>query len=135
MRRHDHPARRRHRRNVQAAGRSLGALTRSWGCETVDVPAEASPAAGAMGRDDGKVVDPVSAAALVLSIPSSVLAVQDLADRIRERRRAQELIGQAQHLAAQQVTVSVRSGSRTADLSTLTPDQLLDLLVGDDPAS
>ena len=42
----------------------------------------------------------------MLSIPSAALAVADLADRIRKRRRATELIDHAQQLAAQQVTVT-----------------------------
>ena len=71
----------------------------------------------------------------MLSIPSVALAVLDLADRIRKRRRAEELIGRAQHLAAQQVTVFLISDGRAVDLRTLTPDQLLDLLASEDPAS
>ena len=74
-------------------------------------------------------------ASLVLSIPSAALAVQDLADRIRKRRRAQELIDHAQHLATQQVTVTLISDSHTAELHTLSPDQLLDLQASEDPAS
>jgi hypothetical protein len=41
-----------------------------------------------------------SQASLVLSIPSAALAVTDLADRIRKRRRATELIDHAQQVAA-----------------------------------
>lgn len=76
----------------------------------------------------------MSIATLVMSIPPAVLAVRDLADRIRKRRRAKELIGQAQQLAARQVTVYLMTPGRTVELRTLTPDQLLDL-AGDDPAS
>jgi hypothetical protein len=57
-----------------------------------------------------------------------------LADRIRKRRRAAELIDHAQQLAARQVTVYLVSPGRATDLSTLTPDQLLDL-ADEDPAS
>ena len=69
-----------------------------------------------------------------MSIPPAALAVRDLADRIRKRRRANELIDHAQQLAAQQVTVYLMSRSRTVELRTLTPDQLLDL-ADEDPAS
>ena len=54
----------------------------------------------------------VSMASLVLSIPSAALAVADLADRIRKRRRAQELIDHAQLLAARQVRVYLMSQGR-----------------------
>jgi hypothetical protein len=77
----------------------------------------------------------VALASLVVSLPSAALAVADLADRIRKRRRAKELIDHAQHLATQQVTVHLVSGSRTVELRTLDPDQLLDLQANDGPAS
>ncbi len=70
----------------------------------------------------------------MLSIPSAALAVLDLADRIRKRRRAAELIDHAQQLATQQVTIYLISQGRTVELRTLTPDQLLDL-ADEDPAS
>src|SRR5690242_11880404 len=86
--------------NAETAKRSLEALARDWGCEIVQAPAETATAAGTTGRDE-KGLDPVAVTSLVLSIPPAALAVQDLADRIRKRRRAKELIDQAQHLAAQ----------------------------------
>jgi hypothetical protein len=121
--------------DTSAAMRSLQALARSWGVEIVDAPAEAAAAAGAGHHDDSKVIDPVAVASLVLSIPSAALAVADLADRIRKRRRAQELMDHAQHLAAQQVSIYLISHGRTTDLRTLTPDQLLDQLADEDAAS
>ena len=120
--------------NVDAAKRSLEALAHSWGHEIAEAPAEATTAAGTSHDDDDKVIDPVAVASLVLSIPSAALAVQDLADRIRKRHRAKELIDHAQQLAAQQVTVCLISADRTVELRTLTPDQLLDL-ADEDPAS
>ena len=93
--------------NVEAARRSLEAMAHSWGHEIAEAPAEAAAAAGTIHHDDGKAIDPVALASLVLSIPSAALAVLDLADRIRKRRRANELIDHAQHLAAQQVTVNL----------------------------
>lgn len=121
--------------NAEVAKRSLGTMAHGWGYEIAEAPAEATAAAATIHHDDGKAIDPVPVAALVLSIPSAALAVLDLADRIRKRRRAKELIGHAQQLAAQHVTVSLISCSRTVELRTLAPDQLLDLLAGEDPAS
>jgi hypothetical protein len=37
---------------------------------------------------DRKVIDPISLAALILSIPSAVLAVMDIADRLTKHRKA-----------------------------------------------
>jgi hypothetical protein len=116
------------------ARRSLEELARSWGEEITDTDAE-PPAAGMTRRGDGKGIDPVALATLVVSIPSAALAAVDLADRIRKRRRAGELIDHAQQLAGQQVTIYVIVPERTVELRTLTPDQLLDLLPDDHPAS
>jgi hypothetical protein len=41
---------------------------------------------------DRKVVDPISFADLILSIPSAVLAVIDIADRLTKRRKAQAVM-------------------------------------------
>ena len=119
--------------NTEAAKRTLEVMAHSWGAEITGAPAEAA-AAGTIHHDDGKIIDPVSIATLVMSIPPAVLAVRDLADRIRKRRRANELIDYAQQLASQQVIVRLVSPSRTVELRTLTPDQLLDL-AGEDPPS
>jgi hypothetical protein len=112
--------------NVEAARRNLEALAHSWGHEMTETPANA-PEAAAAARNDDKVIDPVSVAALVVSIPSAALAVLDLADRIHKRRRAKELIDHARQLATQQVTVYLMSQSHPVELTTLAPDQLLDL--------
>lgn len=119
--------------STAAAQRALQALARNWGQDTTQVPAGAS--AGTSRDDPGKALDPVSLTALVLSIPSTALAVADLADRIRKRRRASELIDHAQQLASQHVTLTLITQTRTAELRTLTPDQLLDLIASEeDPA-
>jgi hypothetical protein len=120
--------------NMEAAQRSLEALAHSWGYETAEASAEALTAATSHD-EDSKVIDPVSVAAAVLSVPSAALAVLDLADRIHKRRRARELIDHAQQLAAQQVTVRLLSHGRIVELRTLAPDQLLDLLASEDPPS
>ncbi|MGD0686223.1 MAG: hypothetical protein ABSA03_14035 [Streptosporangiaceae bacterium] len=118
--------------NVEAAKHSLEAIAHSWGHEIAEAQAEATTAAAPVHDDDRKFIDPVSVTALVLSIPSAATAVLDLADRIHKRRRARELIDQAQQLAGQQVTVSLMSQSRTIELRTLDPDELLDLLADED---
>jgi hypothetical protein len=118
--------------HTEAARRSLEAIAHSWGHEIAEVPAAAT-AAGTIHNNDGKAIDPVSMATLALSIPSTALAVLDLADRIHKRRRAKELIDNAQQLAAQQVTVCLISQNRTVELRTLTPDHLLDLQADEDP--
>jgi len=118
----------------EAARRELEALARSWGHELTEARPHTSGAAG-VTRGDDKALDPISITALVLSIPSAALAVHDLTDRIQKRRRAKELIDHAQRLAAQQITAHLMSQSRPRELTTLTPDQLLDLLVNEDPPS
>jgi hypothetical protein len=120
--------------NTAEARNSLQALARSWGHQISPAPPAAPPAAGTAHGDDGKAIDPVSLTALILSIPSTALAVSDLADRIRKRHRAQELLRHAQQLTAQQVTIYLITPGRTIELRTLTPDQVLDL-AADDPAS
>lgn len=112
-----------------AARHSLEELARSWGHQITEAPAEAMTAVRA-DHDGGKAIDPVAVASPVLSIPSAALAVADLADRIRKRRRAAEPIDHARQQAARQVTIYLI----TPDLSALTPDQLLDLS-DEDPAS
>jgi hypothetical protein len=113
---------------VQAASRGLQAITQAWGHPAIETP----PAQGT--DNEVKSIDPASLAALILSIPSTALAVMDLTDRIRKRKRATELIDHARQLASQQVTATLVSQHHTTDLSTLTPDQLLDL-IADETAS
>ncbi len=120
------------RQSIEPARYSIAALARAWDQEISEAAAESTP--GAAARSD-KGADPTAVIALVLSIPSTALAVLDLADRIRKRHRAQELISHAQHLASQQVTTCLIARSRTIELRTLTPDQLLDLIADDEAAS
>jgi hypothetical protein len=72
---------------------------------------------------------------LVVSLPSAALAVFDLADRIGKRRRAGELIDHARHQATEQVSIYLITQGRPVELRTLTPDQLLDQIADEDPAS
>jgi hypothetical protein len=120
--------------NLEAAQRTLAVLAHSWGYETAQAPAE-TPTAASRHDEDSKAIDPVSVAAAVLSIPSAALAVLDLADRIHKRRRARELIDHSQQLFAQQVTVRLISQGRVVELRALSPDQLLDLVLDEDPAT
>jgi hypothetical protein len=61
--------------------------------------------------------------------------VLDLADRIHKRRRAKDLIDHARQLAAQHVTVHLITHDHPVELTTLAPDQLLDLLADETPAN
>ncbi|WMD08807.1 hypothetical protein [Streptomyces sp. FXY-T5] len=115
--------------NAETAEKSVAALMSSWGYQP-----EPAPSAEPANDPDTKVVDPISVTALVVSIPSAMLAVADIADRIRKRRRASELIERAQQLGAQQVAVRLVCEDRSVDLATLTPDQLLDL-IADEPSA
>jgi hypothetical protein len=110
---------------LKQARHDLHDLAASWGHEIADTPA---PAAGT----GGKAVDPVAIASLAVSLPSAALAVTDLADRIRKRRRAAELIDHARQQAARQVTITVITPGRITQLTNLTPDQILDLQNGPD---
>ena len=109
----------------------LEALAHGWGCEITQDP-DGTLSAATSHDENRKAIDPVSVAAAVLSIPSAALAVADLADRIHKRRRARELIDHAQQLADQHVTVRLVSQGHTAELRTMAPDQLLELLAGED---
>ena len=121
--------------NAGVARRSLEDLARSWGHEITQAPAGSAPAAGTGRRDEGKAVDPVALASLVLSLPSAALAVADLADRIGKRRRAEELIEHARHLASQQVNIYVIAQGQPVELGALTADQLIDQFADEEPAS
>jgi hypothetical protein len=91
-------------------------------------------AAASASDDDRRTIDPVALASLVCSIPSTALAVADLAYRIGKRRRAKELIDHASDLVGQHVTARVITRTREVELRTMTPDQLPDLLDADETA-
>jgi hypothetical protein len=115
--------------DVEAAMKSVATLTASWG-----YPPEPAPTPEPVTGPETKGVDPVAVASLIVSIPSAMLAVADIADRIHKRRRAAELIERARQLRTQQGAARLVSGDRSVDLATLTPDQLLDL-IADEPTA
>ena len=77
-----------------------------------------------------KAIHPISLAALIFSIPSTSLAVWDIADRIRKRRKAQAVIDAVKQLKAEkQVDVYLLAPNDQRPLvASLNPDQLLDLV-------
>ena len=79
---------------------------------------------------DREVIDPISLAALILSIPSAVLAVMDIADRLTKRSKAQAVIDAAKKAKAeQQVDIYMLTSDQTPQsVANLMPDQLLDLV-------
>jgi hypothetical protein len=83
----------------------------------------------ALPEAERKAVDPISLAALVLSIPSAVLAVMDLADRITKRRRAKALIETATRLRVERkVETYVVTAEGPQPLGDMVPDALLELV-------
>ncbi|MEV7287093.1 hypothetical protein AB0O01_21420 [Streptomyces sp. NPDC093252] len=114
--------------DAEAAEKSVAALISGWGYQ----PEPVSAAEPLVPGPDTKGIDPVALTSLIVSIPSAMLAVADITDRIRKRRRAGELIEHAQQAQAQARLVI---GDRSIDLATLTPDQLLDLIADEPPAT
>ncbi|EGV33789.1 hypothetical protein ThidrDRAFT_0478 [Thiorhodococcus drewsii AZ1] len=79
-----------------------------------------------------KAIDPVAVATLVVTIPSAVLAVRDMAERIVKRRRAKDLIATAGRLRIERrveiLTVTLEGPQALADMD---PDLVLDLIEQD----
>ena len=77
-----------------------------------------------------KVVDPISLATLILSIPTAVLAVIDIVDRLQKRRKAQAVIDAAKQAKAEhQVDIYLLTLDQVPQpVADLTPDRLLDLV-------
>jgi hypothetical protein len=82
-----------------------------------------------------KVVDPISLATLILSIPAAVLAVIDIVDRLKKRRTAQAVIDAAkQARTEQQVDIYLLALDQTPQpVADLTPDRLLDFVAALQP--
>lgn len=115
--------------DVVDAKRSLEELAGNWSVEVAEAAPETTVTAG---RGVTRGIDPIALTSLLLSIPSTILAVADLADRIAKRKRAKELIGHAELLSEKRVTAIVITETRTVDLCSLTPDQLLALAAAED---
>lgn len=113
--------------DLAAAADAIEEVLREWG-EDVSIE-RASAAGGPEGVHKG--MDPVSVAALVLAIPSAVLAVLDIADRIRKRRRAKQLVARAEEVRITfNVEVSILAPSGPQPVAGLDPDRLLALAAG-----
>jgi hypothetical protein len=115
--------------DVAEAERSLGELARDW---DVTVAETAPPETTVIPRDGYRGVDPIALTSLILSLPPTFLAGADLADRLTKRKRAGELIDHAQLLSDKRVTALVITETRTVELRSLTPDQLIDLAAAEE---
>ncbi len=77
---------------------------------------------------DQKTADPVAVAALILSIPSALLAAMDLAERIELRKKITRLIDLAKRLRRGRGTVArLETPSGLRDLDAMSPDEVLEL--------
>lgn len=117
---------------LTSAKATLDKLIGEWGYRVRETPLSTT-ASENLDRDNEKSVDPVALAALIVSIPSAALAVTDLADRIRKRRRAQDLIDKIRSDLDGNTTLTLITDDGPRDLSELNPDQLLDLPKPEEP--
>ncbi len=76
-----------------------------------------------------KTVDPIALVGVILAIPSAVLAVMDLADRLRKRGKAQKLTAAANRLRREKrVTITVVAPDGTTwSLDRLEADTVLEI--------
>ncbi|WP_372667917.1 hypothetical protein [Amycolatopsis kentuckyensis] len=119
---------------LESAKATLDELIGEWGYCVHETPLSAT-ALGDPARENEKSVDPVALAALIVSIPSAALAVTDLTDRIRKRRRAQSLIDKIRNDLDGNITLTLITDDGPRHLSELNPDQLLDLPKPEDPSA
>lgn len=110
--------------DAQAAADELAAEVEGFGEEAKARSVEPDQASEVARR----AIDPVSVAALILAVPGTILAVMDIADRIKKRRRATRLLERAQQIrVARKVEIQVVTKDGAKTLDGLTPDDLLDL--------
>jgi hypothetical protein len=86
-------------------------------------------AASAVPDGTHKTVDPTALVSVILAIPSAVLAVMDLADRLRKRGKAQKLTAAANRLRHEKrVTITVVGPDGTTwSLDRLEADTVLEI--------
>jgi hypothetical protein len=108
-----------------AADALIAALGGGDGVKATTTPAPALP------EVQRRIVDPIALASLIVSIPGATLAVADIVDRIRKRRKAQTVIDTAQRLRSeQQVETYLLAADQTPRaVADLDADKLLDLVV------
>ncbi len=88
----------------------------------------AATAPEAAEATDRKATDPVAVAALILSIPSALLAARDLAERIELRKKITKLIDLARRLRRERQAVAwLETPSGLRDLDAMSPDEVLEL--------
>ena len=110
---------------VESAAETLGSLLVEG--ETSLAVSRIEPSA--LPEVTRRVIDPISLTALILSIPSAILAVMDITDRIRKRKKAQSLIEAAKRQKDESgvQTLIVLGDGSTRALDEFTADGLLEL--------
>ena len=115
-------------KDSQRAAAELAALIESFDAEAT---------AETMKPDDAseearRAVDPIALATLIVSIPSTVLAVIEIgdriADRMEKRRRARQLLERAREIRnTGKIEIHIVGEDGARPLIALSPDDLLDL--------
>jgi hypothetical protein len=103
---------------ILADGASSDSITRS-----VEVPPH---------NQTTKVLDPVAVLGVILAVPSSVLAVGDIVDRIQKRKKAGELVSAAKRSCREKrVSIAITAPDGTTfSLDQLEVDRVLEIAGG-----
>jgi hypothetical protein len=112
----------------QPAADEFAALIESFGAEATAETLKPDDASDEARR----VVDPITLAALIVSIPSAILAVVQIgdriADRMEKRRRAKQLLERVRQIReAGKVEIHIVGKDGARSLVTLSADDLLDM--------